>query len=86
MLGLENNTVAALLNNLGGFFYCFGDYGNAIKNYQQVLDINNKLEKKRSLDHAVTLSNLAELYRVMGKYKEAIPLYKSFRNHEIRIR
>jgi len=56
--------------------YKEGKYKQAIPIAERVLAIREKVLGNEHLDIATSLNNLAELYRNMGSYDKAEPLYQ----------
>lgn len=84
-LGPEHSDVALSLNGLGLIYAGKGDYARAEPLYERALGIYSKLSNTaQSQDNrnaatgnvAVTLNNLAELYKNRGEYARAEPLYQ----------
>jgi tetratricopeptide (TPR) repeat protein len=67
---------ARLLNQAAFYSYERGQYAEAESLFKQSLSISAKVSGQDHVDVALSLNNLAELYRVQGKYAEAEILYK----------
>jgi len=68
------NAEAEVLNNLSDCCYYLGDYPAGIGYAHTALAVAET--QNNALAVATSLNNLAELYRVQGRYSEAEPLYK----------
>jgi tetratricopeptide (TPR) repeat protein len=66
---------ARLLNNAGFYLYQRGRYADAEAFLGRALRIREKTIVENHPDLAISLSSLARLYRVLGRYSEAEPLY-----------
>jgi tetratricopeptide (TPR) repeat protein len=84
-LGEKHNQYATSLNNLALLYFTMGDHAKAEPLFRQALAIRKEaLGEKRTdydyyvilADYGTSLNNLAELYRRMGDYAKAEPLYR----------
>jgi tetratricopeptide (TPR) repeat protein len=66
-------------NQLGNTYLNLEDYKNALKYYQNSLDLAKELNRK--YDMAVTLSNMASIYAKQGNHKKALEMY--YNSHKI---
>ena len=57
-------------------FYKQGRYGDAINIGTKLCDIVKQTFGKNHLSYANSLSNLANLYQLVGQYSKADPLYQ----------
>jgi tetratricopeptide (TPR) repeat protein len=67
---------AEQLNNLALVYYAQGKYDEAIKLYQEALEIAKKTIGTEHSEYATRLHNLAYVYYIQGKYQETIKLYQ----------
>ena len=66
---------AKQLNQQGEQLYQQGDYASATAIFEQVLEIRQRLYKGDHSSVALSLNNLALLYKNQGRYEEAEPLF-----------
>ena len=64
------------LNEEASDLHSAGKYAEALPLYKRALAIREKTLGPEHPEVALSLNNLAELYRVQGEYAEALPLYK----------
>lgn len=74
--GLKVTREPELLNEFGLAWLRAGDYKAARPFLQDALTIREKMFETGDPDLAVSLNNLALLYKTQGKYAEAEPLYR----------
>ncbi|MFM1999325.1 MAG: hypothetical protein RL204_1272 [Bacteroidota bacterium] len=62
--------LASALGNKGSYFYCVGDYNQALKFQFECLELNEKLNDESAI--ATTLVNIHGIYYVLKEYDRAI--------------
>ncbi|HZO86771.1 MAG TPA: tetratricopeptide repeat protein [Chthonomonadaceae bacterium] len=73
---LETEDVARLYNQTAYYLYDRAQYSEAEPLYKEALAIRRKALPEGHPDIALSLNNLAGLYRSQGRYDEAEPLYQ----------
>ncbi|WP_353482845.1 CHAT domain-containing tetratricopeptide repeat protein [Haliscomenobacter sp.] len=74
-LGQQSAAYGSCCFNHGRILYAKRDYPGAEKWYLESIAIQGKVQGGEHPDYALTLNNLALLYRIMGQYDKAEPLY-----------
>ena len=74
-LGQESAAYGSCCFHHGRILFLKRDYTGAEKWYLESKVIRGKVQGREHPDYAVTLNNLALLYRIMGQYDKAEPLY-----------
>ena len=70
---IETTEKMALLINLGNAYYDLSDIGNALKNYEAVLENAKKVDEKSALEcRALGLWGIGLIYNNMGEMDEAL--------------
>ena len=64
---------AAALHHLGNVHYSQGRYEDAVKKYEESLQLKKELGDKRGI--ASTLGQLGRIFQAQGNYKEALRNY-----------
>ena len=67
---------ARLLNDAGYYLSERGQYPEAEALLKQALTIREKMPSSERADIAQSQNNLAEVYRLQGKYAQALPLFE----------
>lgn len=65
---------AGTLNNIGGAYFRLEDYNQALKWYEQALEIQQDIGVKP--DEAVSLGNLGITYSRLGNHARALDFYQ----------
>ncbi|MBL7822655.1 MAG: CHAT domain-containing protein [Saprospiraceae bacterium] len=78
--GKESAVYGLCCFNHGRVEYYKTDYPEAEKWYLESKAILEKTGRKKNLDYANSLNNLAVLYRVMGQFEKAEPLYLEYKD------
>src|SRR6185312_11260906 len=72
----ENDSDLAQLNQKVVKLYQKGDFNQATEVVKKSLALAEALHGPNDIRIVISLSNLAELYRIQGQYAQAEPLYK----------
>ncbi|MBL7932757.1 MAG: tetratricopeptide repeat protein, partial [Bacteroidia bacterium] len=75
--GEENLRYQALLNCKAIVYQNTGDYASAVEIMRNIAEDKTILKLGDTLGHVITVSNLGDLYREMGRYDEAISQLKN---------
>ena len=67
---------ATMLYKLATAASDIGNYAEAEKRYVELVEVDKKANGAKSSEYAQTVKNLAELYRLMGRYKDAESTYR----------
>ncbi|QEE16321.1 tetratricopeptide repeat protein [Promethearchaeum syntrophicum] len=66
--------ISLFLNNIGTFYKARGEYENALKNYHEVLKIDEQLGDLQG--KATALNNIGSIYYAQGDYENALNNYQ----------
>jgi tetratricopeptide (TPR) repeat protein len=72
----QGGSDASALNEELGRLYTQGRFADAIDVARRLLTADERRLGKDHPDTLIDVNNLAELYRIQGKYREAEPLYR----------
>ncbi len=72
--GLDDNSRASMLNSLGIAYYNQGEYSQAIKAYEQALEIDRRTGNIRG--EGADLGNMGVAYSDLGEYRRAIGFHE----------